>query len=137
MKIIAFACQWCAYRSADLAGTLKYEYPSSITIIKVPCSGRVETEFILKALAEGADGVFVAGCPKNECHYRKGNFVAELKTSILSNILPEFGLESSRIAFLEVSSSDAKKFVEFARNFDERVRSLGRNPIRRDSHEKD
>ncbi len=129
MKIVGFACQWCAYRSADLAGTLKYDYPRSILLVRVPCSGRVEAEFVLKALAEGADGVFIAGCPKNECHYRKGNFVAEVKVRTLSSILPEFGLESSRVAFLGVSSSDAKSFVEFARKFSEKIEKLGENPI--------
>jgi len=129
MKIVGFACQWCAYRSADLAGTLKYEYPSSILLVRVPCSGRVEAEFILKALAEGADGVFVAGCPKNECHYRRGNFVAEIKVALLSHILPEFGLESSRVAFLGVSSSDAKSFVKFAKTFSEKIEKIGRSPL--------
>ncbi|NIW93187.1 MAG: hydrogenase iron-sulfur subunit [Phycisphaerae bacterium] len=60
-KIIAFACNWCAYAAADLAGVSRVQYPPSIRIIRVMCSGRVNPGFILKALQRGADGVLVAG----------------------------------------------------------------------------
>ncbi|AAB89870.1 hydrogenase iron-sulfur subunit [Archaeoglobus fulgidus] len=132
MKIIGFACQWCAYQAADLAGSLKMKYPESIRLLRVPCSGRVNAEFILKALLSGADGVFVAGCPISECHYRSGNRIAKTKVALLKRLLPEFGLESGRVEFLQVSSADARKFVEFAKEFDERIRKLGPNPLRRD-----
>ncbi len=60
-KIIAFACNWCAYSAADLAGVSRLQYPPNIRIIRVMCSGRVNPGFILKALELGADGVLVAG----------------------------------------------------------------------------
>lgn len=60
-KIIAFACNWCAYSAADLAGVSRFQYPPNIRIIRVMCSGRVNPGFILKALQLGADGVLVAG----------------------------------------------------------------------------
>jgi coenzyme F420-reducing hydrogenase delta subunit len=134
-NIIGFACQWCAYQSADLAGTLKYEYPSTIKLIRVPCSGRVDSAFVLEALALGVDGVFVAGCPEAECHYRFGNRIAKIRTAMLRNILPEFGIESARLRFEHVSSSDAVKFVEFAKEFDKQIRKLGPTPLRGDKHE--
>jgi F420-non-reducing hydrogenase iron-sulfur subunit len=60
-KIVAFACNWCAYAAADLAGVSRVQYPPHIRIIRVMCSGRVNPGFILKALQLGADGVLVAG----------------------------------------------------------------------------
>ena len=60
-RIIAFACNWCAYSAADLAGVSRLQYPPNIRIIRVMCSGRVNPGFILKALQFGADGVLVAG----------------------------------------------------------------------------
>ena len=60
-KIITFACNWCAYSAADLAGINRLEYPSNMRIIRVMCSGRVNPNFILKAFEMGADGVLVAG----------------------------------------------------------------------------
>ncbi len=129
MSIVGFACQWCAYQAADLAGNLKLSYPSTIRLIRVPCSGRVEAEFVLRALASGADAAFIAGCPHAECHYRNGSRIAKIKVSILKNLLPELGIESGRLEFLQVSSAEAKRFVEFAREMDERVRKLGRSPL--------
>ena len=60
-KIIAFACNWCAYSAADLAGVSRLQYPASMRIIRVLCSGRINPNFILKAFEAGADGVLVAG----------------------------------------------------------------------------
>ncbi len=60
-KIIAFACNWCAYSAADLAGVSRFQYPPHIRVIRVMCSGRVNPNFILKAFDLGADGVLVAG----------------------------------------------------------------------------
>ena len=60
-RIVAFACNWCAYSAADLAGVSRFQYPPNIRIIRVMCSGRVNPGFILKALQMGADGVLVAG----------------------------------------------------------------------------
>ena len=60
-KIIVFACNWCAYAAADLAGISRLQYPPNVRIIRVMCSGRVNPNFILKAFEKGADGVMVSG----------------------------------------------------------------------------
>jgi F420-non-reducing hydrogenase iron-sulfur subunit len=60
-KIVTFACNWCAYSAADLAGVSRFQYPPNIEIIRVMCSGRINPNFILKAFQMGADGVMVAG----------------------------------------------------------------------------
>ena len=60
-KIIGFCCNWCTYAGADLAGINRLNYPTNIRIIRVPCSSRVNPQFILKAFQKGADGVLVSG----------------------------------------------------------------------------
>ncbi len=60
-KIITFACNWCAYSAADLAGVSRFQYPPNMRIIRVMCSGRINPNFILKGFESGADGVLVAG----------------------------------------------------------------------------
>lgn len=60
-KIVGFACNWCSYAGADSAGVSRMQYPPSIRIIRVPCSGRVNPQYIIKAFQAGADGVLVAG----------------------------------------------------------------------------
>ena len=60
-KVVAFCCHYCAYSAADLAGSLRLEYAPNVRIIKIMCTGKVETILLLKAFEEGADAVFVAG----------------------------------------------------------------------------
>lgn len=60
-KIVAFCCHWCAYAGADLAGLNRTSYPPSVRLIRVPCSGRINPQFVLRAFQQGADGVLVAG----------------------------------------------------------------------------
>lgn len=60
-NIIAFCCHYCAYAAADLAGSMRLDYPPTIKVIELPCSGKLDTVYILKAFEDGADGVMVAG----------------------------------------------------------------------------
>ncbi len=60
-KIVAFCCQYCAYSAADLAGSMRLQYSSSVRIVRLMCTGKIDSLYLLKAFEEGADGVFVAG----------------------------------------------------------------------------
>ena len=60
-EIVSFCCHHCAYAAADLAGSMRLEYPSAIKVIKLPCTGRLYVLFVLRAFEDGADGVMVAG----------------------------------------------------------------------------
>jgi coenzyme F420-reducing hydrogenase delta subunit len=58
---VAFCCTHCAYNAADLAGSLRIQYPPAIKVIEVPCSGRVDILHILRAFEDGVDAALVAG----------------------------------------------------------------------------
>ena len=60
-KILAFLCNWCSYGAADLAGVSRFQYPSNLRIVRIPCSGRMSPKFVLSALMNGADGIWVSG----------------------------------------------------------------------------
>jgi F420-non-reducing hydrogenase iron-sulfur subunit len=60
-EIVAFCCHYCAYAAADLAGSMRLEYPQAIKIIELPCSGKLDVLYVLHAFEDGADGVMVAG----------------------------------------------------------------------------
>ena len=60
-QIVAYACHYCAYAAADLAGSMRLQYPTNVKIIKLPCTGRIDALHLLRAFEDGADGVFVAG----------------------------------------------------------------------------
>ena len=88
LRIVAFLCNWCSYGGADTAGVARAKQPTDLRIIRVPCSGRIDPLFILRALVNGADGVLVSGCHPNDCHYSAGNFYARRRLEVLKQFLP-------------------------------------------------
>lgn len=128
-KIVAFLCNWCSYAGADLAGIGRYQYPPNIRVIRVPCSGRVDPLYILKALQNGADGVLVSGCHPGDCHFIEGNYFARRKFVILKNLLEFLGFEEGRVQFSWVSAAEGERFSQVVKEVTESVRKLG--PARR------
>nr|MDO8079615.1 hydrogenase iron-sulfur subunit [Candidatus Freyarchaeota archaeon] len=121
---------WCSYAGADLAGVSRFQYPPTIRIVKVMCSGRIEPDFILKAFEAGADGVLVSGCHIGDCHYIDGNVSAEKRVKATSKILDLIGLGSDRLRLEWISASEGMKFAEVIRSFTEKIRELGPSPLR-------
>jgi len=128
-KIIAFFCNWCTYGAADLAGVSRLQYPPSIRVIRVPCSGRISPKFILATLRSGADGIWVSGCHPGDCHYIEGNLYARRKFALLSSLLEFTGLEPGRLHFSWISSAESTKFAATAQKVTDAVLALG--PARR------
>ncbi len=126
-RILAFLCTWCSYAGADLAGVSRFQYPPNTRIIRVPCSGRVNPAFILKALYQGYDGVLVSGCHPGDCHYLTGNYFARRKFHMLKNLLDFIGIEEGRVQFSWVSAAEGGRFAEVMKEVTEKVRQLGPN----------
>lgn len=129
-KIVGFLCRWCSYAGADLAGTARLKYPANIRIIRVPCSGRVEPEFVVKALRSGADGVLVLGCHIGDCHYQTGNHRTMKRMSVLRKILGYLGIDPRRVRLEWVSASEAPRFVEVVEQFTAEIKELGPNLLK-------
>ena len=124
-KIIAFLCNWCSYAGADLAGVSRIQYPPNIRVIRVPCSGRVNPMFIIKALQSGADGVLISGCHPGDCHYISGNLIARRKFALLKHFLEYMGIEPGRVNFSWVSAAEGEKFSKVVTDVIEQVKKLG------------
>jgi len=124
-KIVAFLCNWCSYAGADLAGVGRIQYPPNTRTIRVPCSGRVNPLFILRALQNGADGVLVSGCHPGDCHYLSGNYAARRRFAVFSRLLEYVGIEKGRLHFSWVSAAEAGRFAEVITEVTEEVRKLG------------
>ncbi len=124
-KILAFLCNWCAYAGADLAGISRFQYPPSIRVVRVMCSGRVDPIFIPEGLLSGFDGVMVLGCHPGDCHYLIGNIQAEKKMRLTREALEMAGVESSRFMLDWVSAGEGQRFAEAVRDFTEALRDLG------------
>ena len=124
-KIVAFLCNWCSYAGADLAGISRLQYPSNVRIIRVPCSGRLDPFYIIKALQRGADGVLVSGCHPGDCHYISGNYVARRRFAVLKNLLEYVGIEPGRVQFTWISAAEAERFAKMMRNITADIKALG------------
>lgn len=126
--IIAFLCNWCSYRAADLAGTARIHYAPNMRPIRVMCSGRVEPDLVLKAFREGADGVLIAGCHPGECHYTEGNLKTLRRYTLLKRMLTQFGIEQERLQLLWASASEGSALADAVNRMTEDLRALG--PLR-------
>jgi len=129
-KILAFLCNWCAYAGADLAGISRFQYPPTIRVVRVMCSGRVDPIFIPEGLLSGFDGVMVLGCHPGDCHYLTGNIQAEKKMRLTGEALEMAGIEKGRFMLDWVSAGEGQRFAQVVRDFTEALKDLG--PLERD-----
>jgi F420-non-reducing hydrogenase iron-sulfur subunit len=108
---------------------MRLSYPSSVKVIQVPCTGRVDIIHLLKAIEDGADGVYVAGCLEGECHYLSGNLKAKKRVQYVKNVLKEIGIEPERVEMFNLSAGEGPRFAEIAREMAERIKKLGPSPV--------
>ncbi len=109
---------------------MRLSYPADVKIIQVPCTGRVDILHLLKAIEDGADGVYVAGCLEGECHYREGNLKARRKVEYVKKTLKELGIEPERVEMYNLSSAQGARFAEIANEMTQRIRALGPTPVK-------
>jgi F420-non-reducing hydrogenase iron-sulfur subunit len=124
-RIVAFLCNWCGYAGADLAGVSRFQYPATIRVIRVMCSGRVQPSFILEAFKDGADGVLVCGCHIGDCHYISGNEFCEDRFTKIQKIVSLLGIDPRRIRLEWVSAAEGIKFAAVVTEFTEILKDLG------------
>jgi len=124
-RITAFVCNWCTYAGADLTGTSRIKYAPNVRIIRFPCTGRIDFMLLLKALAQGADGVIVSGCHPNDCHYTSGNFHARRRWMMFRELLDFLGIDTRRVQFSWVSAAEGAKWAEVVNSTVENIRQLG------------
>ncbi|MGQ9706567.1 MAG: hydrogenase iron-sulfur subunit [bacterium] len=126
-KIIGFLCNWCSYAGADLAGTSRIEYEPDIRVIKVPCSGRMDSLFILRALMDGADGVLASGCHPGDCHYSTANYYARRRFTVLRELMKAVGMNIDRFHVSWCSASEGRKWADIVNHVIREVKELGPN----------
>ncbi|HIE39038.1 MAG TPA: hydrogenase iron-sulfur subunit [Anaerolineales bacterium] len=128
-RIVVFACNWCSYAGADLAGVSRMQYPPTTRVIRVMCSGRVTPGFILESFRQGADGVLVTGCHPGDCHYISGNEKALATVERTKRLLHLLGLETDRLRLEWISAAEGARFARVMTQFTEQVRALGPSPL--------
>jgi coenzyme F420-reducing hydrogenase delta subunit len=126
-KILAFCCNWCAYAGADLAGVSRFQMPTNVRVIRVMCSGRVPPELVIRALANGLDGVMILGCHPGECHYSEGNYLTRRRAHVLKRLLEYIGIEPERFQLRWISAAEGAKFSAVVKEATEKIAGLGPN----------
>ncbi|WP_027718347.1 hydrogenase iron-sulfur subunit [Desulfovirgula thermocuniculi] len=126
-KIVGFCCNWCSYAGADLAGLNRLSYSPTVRIVRVPCSGRVNPAFIIRAFQRGADAVLVSGCHPGDCHYVSGNYHARRRFLVFKRLLEYVGFEGERLQVRWISGSEGAKFAQTVDELDRKIKALGPN----------
>lgn len=115
-EIVGFACSFCTFKASEMAGSLRLKYPDGVKLVQVPCSSRVDPAFVIKAICEGADGVFVAGCHPGDCHFIKGNYFTRRKIAALKEMFEAFSMKD-KLRLFWVSAAEARRFIDKVTTF--------------------
>ena len=124
-RIVAFFCNWCTYLAADLAGTSRIKYAPNAEVVRVMCSGRVDPQFVLKAFADGADGVLIGGCHPGDCHYQTGNYKALRRFRLLRRLIGQMGIAEERLRLEWISAAEGDRVRAVIDDMVETLKRLG------------
>ena len=133
--ILALCCHYCAYAAADLAGSMRLQYPANVRVLRFPCTGKIEPNDILNAFERGIDGVIVAGCLEGGCHFLEGNLRARRRVERVQGMMLEIGIEPERLEMYNLSSAEGGRFAEIVTEMADRLKELGPSPLRRSEGE--
>lgn len=129
-EITAISCSYCGYMAADTAGALHLEYPANVKLVRLPCTGKVDVQYILDAFEGGADAVYVVACSLGNCHHVRGNERGKARIERARTILHAIGLEPERLQMYFLSGGMGASFAQIATEMTQRAASLGPNPLR-------
>ncbi len=94
------------------------------------CSAAVDSVYIVRALMEGADGVFIGGCHPGDCHYVSGNYKTRRRMVLFNSIMRSLGLDQERVLLRWISAAEGKRFAETITEFTEKLRQKGPSPFK-------
>ena len=129
-RILALCCHYCAYAAADLAGSMRVQYPPNVRVLRLPCTGKVDIGYIMRAFENGVDGVIVAGCLEGGCHFQEGNLRAKKRVALARQVLEEAGIEGKRLEMFNLSSAMGQTFADIVETMTERITKLGPRMLR-------
>ncbi|MHB8899980.1 MAG: hydrogenase iron-sulfur subunit [Thermoguttaceae bacterium] len=102
-----------------------------VLVCEVPCSGKMDGQYLFHALEGGTRGVCVVACPKGRCHLAQGNYRAEIRVRTVQRLLKEIGLEPERAELVHSPGADSPDALEpLIREAVGRICALGESPLR-------
>ena len=129
-EITVFMCIYCGYMAADTAGALRIKYPANVKLIKLPCTGKVDTSYLLEAFEQGADGVCIVGCPIGNCHHVHGNERSLARVKQTKKLLDQVGLDGERLEMYFISGGMGMTFAKAMQEMTERITEMGPSPLK-------
>ncbi|MGB9629603.1 MAG: hydrogenase iron-sulfur subunit [Thermodesulfobacteriota bacterium] len=129
-KIIAFCCDQSGYPSLDMAGRLRLRLPKNLEIVRIPCAGRIEMIYLLKALERGADGILIFACYEENCQFLRGNLRLRGRLSYIHRLLEKIGIEKERLEICHLATNSGQRFAEVLWQKREALIKLGPNPCK-------
>lgn len=140
--IIVFCCHNSRYDEAQgveyasgkpidfsLDNAERLEYRPNVKVIEMPCGGKTEVVYLMKAFESGADGVCVITCPDGECRFLEGNFRAQRRVKYTRKLLDEVGIEGDRIQIYQLPTSEKAEFKRVIDGMIEQIKQIGASPI--------
>jgi heterodisulfide reductase subunit A len=128
-KILVFACNWCSYAGADLAGVSRLQYPPNARVIRTMCSARVREDFVLRAFELGAPIVLVSGCHFGDCHYIDANHWTQRRMDRMWNRLERLSIRPERLQLEWISAAEGQKYAQVMRELEEMRQGVTREEI--------
>jgi heterodisulfide reductase subunit A-like polyferredoxin/coenzyme F420-reducing hydrogenase delta subunit len=129
-RILAFCCQNSAFEAGEMADMFKMQLPDGLRMIKVPCAGKIDLDYILNAFVSGADGVMVMACHPGNCKSENGNTFAQWRVNDAYRMMEEVGLEKDRLCFVGTASNMGSGFSSIVVDMEKRINELGLSPLK-------
>lgn len=123
-KIVAFCCQNSAHEAGIMAEAFNMPKPGNLQMVKVPCAGKVDLDYMMNAFVEGADGVLVMACHSGNCKSERGNTYAKWRVDDLHRMMEEMGLEKERLGFVTLASNMGSGFSEALTSLERLLKDL-------------
>lgn len=129
--IQVFSCHYTSQQSCADGGTelQKLDFPDNVRLNRVACTGKLQVVTLLKAFEEGADGVYVVGCPVDSCHNLKGSERAAKRVEAVKDAMTELGVEAERVEMYHMARGLHPEFVDAAKEMNERILKMGPSPF--------
>jgi quinone-modifying oxidoreductase subunit QmoB len=121
--IVAFCCQNSGMEAASMAESFGMPLPKGLKTVSVPCAGKVDIDYVMHALAEGADGVVVMACHNGNCKSEKGSLYASWRSANAQEMIEAIGLEKDRIRFATTASNMGADFSNILMEMEETLKA--------------
>jgi coenzyme F420-reducing hydrogenase delta subunit len=129
-RILAFCCQNSAFEAGEMADMFQMQLPEGLRMIKVPCAGKIDLDYILNAFVSGADGVLVMACHPGNCKSENGNTFAQWRVNEAYRMMEESGLEKDRLCFAGIASNMGSDFSHIVVDMEQKINELGLSPLK-------